>query len=71
MKRGELIRRIANAARLHGLVWEFVREGGDHEIWALDGQQVSIPRHREVGELTTRRILRHLESRFGKRWWMQ
>jgi hypothetical protein len=69
MKRSELIRRIATTARRHGLTWEFVREGGDHEIWELDGQRVTIPRHREVGELTSGRILRDLEPRFGKRWW--
>jgi len=71
VKRIDLLRLIAAAASRHGLTWEFVREGGDHEIWNLDGQRVTIPRHREVGELTTGRILRELEPRFGKRWWKQ
>lgn len=69
MKRNDLARLIAAAARERGIRWEFIREGGDHEIWALGGQPVAIPRHREVDELTSVGILKKLEPWFGKRWW--
>jgi predicted RNA binding protein YcfA (HicA-like mRNA interferase family) len=69
MKRNDLLQLIAEAARERGIGWEFVREGGDHEIWTLDGQRVAIPRHREVHELTAGRIIKELESRLGKQWW--
>jgi hypothetical protein len=71
MKRTVLLDLIAAAAREHGVTFLFIREGGNHEIWALDGRPIPIPRHREVDEMTTRRILRDLEPRFGKRWWQR
>ena len=71
MKRAVLLDLIATAARERGVTFSFVREGGDHEIWDLEGRRLQIPRHREVGELTARRILRDLEPWFGKRWWMR
>jgi hypothetical protein len=71
MKRVVLLDLIAATAREHGVTFAFIREGGDHEIWALDGLRIPIPRHREVGEMTTRRILRSLEPRFGRRWWQR
>jgi len=36
----------------------FVREGGSHTICRYGSQHVVIPRHREINEVTTRRILR-------------
>lgn len=69
MKRKAMIRSIADAARDHGLRWEFVREGRDHEIWMFEGRAVIIPRHREVDEFTAGRILDELEPWLGRRWW--
>lgn len=45
------------------------RRGAEHEIWALDGREIAIPRYREIREITARAILRQLEAEFGKRWW--
>jgi len=69
VKRRDLIRSIADAARARGLSWELVREGADHEVWALDGRRVTIPRHREIKQLTARAILKTFEEEFGRRWW--
>lgn len=69
MKRKDLVDLIAAAARERGKVWEFVREGGAHEIWALDGRRIEIPRHREIREPLARKILKTTERELGPRWW--
>ena len=69
MKRVELLRRIARAARGRDMAWELEREGASHELWSLDGELVTIPRHREIDERTARGILRALELKLGKDWW--
>ena len=71
MKRDHLIRTIARAARRSGHQWVLLRQGAEHEIWSLDGQQVQIPRHREVHRVTALKILIGLENTFGQRWWQQ
>lgn len=54
---------------MHGMVWEMVREGAEHEVWSIDGRRITIPRHREIGERTAYAILRSHEAEFGERWW--
>lgn len=58
MRRIDLIRRIQREARSQGKSFTLLRNVGDHEVWVLDGQQVPIPRHREINELTAQGILR-------------
>lgn len=69
MKRRDLIATIAAAAREAGLSWELVRDSGAHEIWSLDGQRTSVPRHREINEITAEAIMKDLEDKLGKDWW--
>jgi len=69
MKRRDLLQKIDDAARARGRIWHLVRQGAEHEVWALGGRQITIPRHREIKELTARAILRQLEEEFGRRWW--
>lgn len=69
MKRRDLLQAIGQAARAHGREWTLRRRGAEHEIWALDGREIAIPRYREIREITARAILRQLEAEFGKRWW--
>ena len=69
MKRRVLLQRVAVAARSGGLSWELVRQGSEHEVWALDGRRITIPRHREINELTAHDIMKALEEEFGRRWW--
>ena len=71
MKRIDLLRSIARAARRAGMQWLLVRQGGDHEVWDLDGIRVTIPRHRDVNERTALRIRELLEDRLGDRWWQR
>jgi len=69
VKRRDLVRTIEEAARARGVPWEFVRQGAEHEIWAIDGRTFSIPRHREIREPTARAILKSMEKELGDRWW--
>lgn len=36
---------------------EFVREGANHEIWAIAGERIVIPRHRDINEHTAHGII--------------
>ncbi len=58
MKRSELILRIRTAARGADLTWEFVRQGSAHEVWRLGERRVTIPRHREINEVTAMAVMR-------------
>lgn len=40
------------------LGWRLLRQGGSHEVWTNGTNTVSVPRHREVNELTARGILK-------------
>ncbi len=63
MKRADLIRKITEAAASSGVEFVFVREGGSHTLYRYDQQNVVIPRHREVNEITAKAILRDLGIR--------
>lgn len=53
MKRRDLIRQLDAAG------FQKVRDDGDHTIYKADGfPPISIPRHRELNELTAKNILR-------------
>lgn len=69
MKRADLLRKISRSARKAGFEWAIVREGSQHELWALDGERVTVPRHREIDEDTARSILKTLEIKLGRDWW--
>lgn len=59
MRRRELERRLT------ALGWSFLRHGGSHDVWT-DGQRLEyVPRHAEVNELLTRRILAKAASKRG------
>lgn len=60
MRRTELERRIHRLAADNGLadIWE---EGGRHSRVTVGRARTTVPRHREVNELTARGILRDLE----------
>lgn len=42
---------------------------GAHDVWECGGLRVSIPRHREINELTSLGIMRALEQKLGEDWW--
>ena len=69
LKRTTLLKRIAKAASEAGVKLDLVREGGEHSVYQCGVERFTVPRHREVNELTALGILRHLESEFGSGWW--
>lgn len=69
MKHADLIRRVGRAARVAGVTWTKLRAGGVHDVWECGGLRVSIPRHRELNELTAEGIMRTLEEKLGADWW--
>jgi mRNA interferase HicA len=69
VKRHELLRGIARAARTQGVVWQLDRQGASHEIWRCGGLAVTVPRHRELNDVTAAGICRKLETVLGKDWW--
>jgi mRNA interferase HicA len=48
-------------ARLRELGWRFLRQGGRHEVWTNGELETTVPRHREINELTARAIIRLAE----------
>jgi mRNA interferase HicA len=69
VRRDDLIRKINKAARQNGLKLELVREGGKHSIFRCGSQLVTVPRHREINEMTAIGIMADLEAELGKGWW--
>lgn len=57
MKRTELLKKLAQIGSL-----ELVREGANHTLYRVNGNPVTIPRHREINELTAKAILRDAEG---------
>lgn len=66
MKRIELLKQIAKAAKAAGADWEFVRQGANHEVWSINGQRIIISRHTEINEHTANGILRTCFEEIGE-----
>jgi mRNA interferase HicA len=69
VKRADLLRKISGAAAGKDVTFTLAREGGSHSVYRCGGQNVVIPRHREINEITARSIVRDLEDVLGKEWW--
>ncbi len=62
MKQRDLLKKLRQIADSKDLPFEFHREGGDHTVYRMGGQNLQIPRHREINENTARKIIRDAES---------
>jgi hypothetical protein len=69
MKRRDLINRISAEAKRQGITWDLDEEGADHSKYRLGAKMIPVPRHREIGDMTTRRILNEAAEVLGERWW--
>lgn len=69
MKRREVIKKIAAAARKRDAEWVLAREGANHTVYTLNGVVVPIPRHNELGEIFSVDIFKECEGVLGKGWW--
>lgn len=57
MKRRELEKQLKNQG------WSFVRHGGRHDIWARGEDEIPVPRHAEINELTAKGILKQAKEK--------
>jgi mRNA interferase HicA len=64
MKRRQLLRQLADVARIYGVGFDHDRpaHGGAHDRFAVGRYFVEVPRHRELNEYTARGILRNFEN---------
>jgi mRNA interferase HicA len=69
VKRRDLERKIRRAANAAGVTWVMVRQGGNHELWQAGETRVTIPRHRELNDITAEGIMKDLDIEFGEGWW--
>ncbi len=69
MKRRDLLKKIAKAAKASGGEFGLVREGAEHTLYQLNGQRVVVPRHGEINEITVVEIMKDLEGQLGREWW--
>lgn len=58
VKQRDLIRKLEKAATARQVSFVFVREGANHTVYSFGGQNVIIPRHREINERTAQSILK-------------
>lgn len=57
MKRRDLERLLSQ------LGWEFLRSGGNHDVWTDGDRQEAIPRHREVNERLAKAIIKRVKGK--------
>jgi mRNA interferase HicA len=69
VKRRDLIKKLSKAAASAGVECGVVVEGSEHTIYQVGKQKLSIPRHREINELTAEGIMKDAEGELGRRWW--
>jgi hypothetical protein len=69
VKRKDLVKKIAVAARRQKAEWKVLREGANHTIYTLDGTVIPVPRHRELGENLAVDIFKECQDVLGKGWW--
>lgn len=69
MKRRDLIKKITEASAQAGVAFGEVREGGSHTVYRCGGENVIVPRHNEINEITAKSIMKNLESELGEGWW--
>jgi hypothetical protein len=65
----DIVKRISREAKRQNVLFSFVREGANHEIYKLGDVIIPIPRHREVNEMTTEGIYKECQDQLGKGWW--
>jgi len=66
MKRRDLLRALSEAAGAAGERFEPVRSGASHDIYRVAGLTVVIPRHKEINELTARRLIKNVQAHLMK-----
>ena len=52
MKRTDLVRKLDEAG------YKFFSHGGNHDLFKKGKQMITVPRHREINEITAKEILK-------------
>lgn len=52
MKRRDLIKKLEDAG------FKFERDGGSHDVYRRGSDEETVPRHREINEITAKKILK-------------
>lgn len=68
-KRSEILKAITKAAAAKGMVFEFSRRGGNHDIYKLDGVMIPIGHHRDFEQSYAVMVYKECEPKLGKGWW--
>lgn len=69
MKRRDLTKRIAKAAKMANVSWNIEQEGSRHTLYRLGVLLIPVPRHQELDNRLTEAIFKECEPVLGKRWW--
>jgi len=69
VKRGEVIRRIKQAAKAKGVAWTLDRQGRNHEVYRLGRTMIPVPRHTELDDRFAEKVWKECEPELGERWW--
>ncbi|WEV72753.1 hypothetical protein [Bifidobacterium sp. ESL0790] len=67
VQRKWLIKKIREQAKRQGLEF-YSRQGGNHEIFYLDGETIPIPRHNEIEQPIVWQIKKEVAQKLGKDW---
>ena len=70
MKRAQFIRTLKRAAELAQVDFREV-EWTNHTALYVGGQVTTLGRHREIDEITVRKINKYFEETLGKGWWIK
>ncbi len=69
VKRGQLIKRIADRAKEAGVDWAVDREGSNHTVYRLGKTMIPVPRHREIDNVLAEKVFKECQPELGQRWW--
>ncbi|MZE75923.1 type II toxin-antitoxin system HicA family toxin [Streptomyces xinghaiensis] len=69
MKYKTLVARVRKAAKAKDVPFEMRRQKGSHQVWTCGATPVTIPKHKEINEITAESICKALETELGEKWW--
>jgi len=48
--------------KMKGFGWEFLRHGGNHDIWTNGQIEEPVPRHKEISDFLAKKILKKCKT---------
>lgn len=65
MKRRDIVKKLKRLAKEHSLPY-YEKEGGNHTKCYIGEAHVTLPRHKEINELTAQGIIKEAHAWFEK-----